>query len=51
MYKIFDMRTCGLSHEIKGPTTVKVAKTGFNCKIANFTVVDPFITMRNVELE
>ena len=26
MYKIFDMRTFGLSHQIKGPTTVKVAK-------------------------
>ena len=25
MYKIFDMRTFGLSHQIKGPTTVKLA--------------------------
>ena len=24
MFKIFDMRTFGLSHQIKGPTTVKV---------------------------
>ena len=28
MYKIFDRRTFGISHQIKGPTTVKVAKTG-----------------------
>ena len=25
VYKIFDIRTCGLSHQIKGPTTVKLA--------------------------
>ena len=36
MYEIFDMRTCGLSYQIKGPTTVKLAKTGFNCKIVKF---------------
>ena len=47
MYKIFDMRTFGLSHQIKGPTTVKVAKTGSNCKIANFTVVGPLIWCDN----
>ena len=29
------MRTCGLSHQIMGPTIVKVAKTGFMRKIAN----------------
>ena len=39
MYKIFDMRTCGLSHQIKGPTTVKLAKAGFNCKIVKFTII------------
>ena len=37
-YKIFHMRTCGLSHQIMGHTTVKVAKTGFNWKIVKFTV-------------
>ena len=50
MYKIFDMRTFGLSHQIKGPTTVKVAKTGsncINCKKANFTVVGPLIWCDN----
>ena len=29
------MRTCGLSHQIMGPITVKMAKTGFKRKIAN----------------
>ena len=29
------MRTCGLSHQIMGPTIVKVAETGFMRKIAN----------------
>ena len=43
MYKIFDMRTCGLSHQIKGPTTVKLAKSGFNCKIVKFTITGPLI--------
>ena len=47
MYKIFDRRTFGLSHQIKGFTTVKVAKTGSNCKIANFTVVGPLIWCDN----
>ena len=28
------MRTCGLSHQIIGPTTVKMAKTGFMRKIS-----------------
>ena len=37
------MRTFGLSHQFKGPTTVKVAETDFNCKIARFTVVDPYV--------
>ena len=44
------MRTFGLSHQIKGPTTVKVAKTGsncINCKKANFTVVGPLIWCDN----
>ena len=43
MYKIFDRRTCGLSHQIKGPTTVKLAKSGFNCKIVKFTITGPLI--------
>ena len=43
VYKIFDMRSCGLSHQIKGPTTVKLAKTGFNCKIVKFTITGPLI--------
>ena len=50
MYKIFYMRSFGLSHQIKGPTTVKVAKTGsncINCKKANFTVVGPLIWCDN----
>ena len=50
MYKIFDMRTFGLSHQFKGPTTGKVAKTGsncINCKKANFTVVGPLIWCDN----
>ena len=50
MYKIFDMRTFGLSHQIIGPATVKVAKTGsncINCKKANFTVVGPLIWCDN----
>ena len=38
IYKIFHMRTFGLSHQIMGPTTVKVAKTGFHFKIASFTI-------------
>ena len=41
MYKIFYMRTFGLSHQIKGPTTVKLAKTGFNCKVVQFTITGP----------
>ena len=47
MYKIFDRRTCGLSHQIKGPTTVKLAKTGFNCKIVKFTITGPLIWCDN----
>ena len=35
------MRTCGLSHKIMGPTTVKVAKTGFMRKIANLQLEVP----------
>ena len=44
MYKIFDMRTCGLSHQIKGPTTVKLAKSGFNCKICQKSYTSIIIT-------
>ena len=50
MYKIFDMRTCGLSHQIKGPTTVKLAKTGFNCKIVKFTITGPLIWCDNPQV-
>ena len=35
IYKIIHMRTFELSHQIMGPTTVKVAKTGFMRKIVN----------------
>merc|ERR1711952_178436 len=50
MYKIFDRRTCGLSHQIKGPTTVKLAKTGFNCKVVKFTITDPLIWCDNPQV-
>ena len=50
MYKIFDMRTCGLSHQIKGPTTVKLAKTGLNCKIVKFTITGPLIWCDNPQV-
>ncbi len=50
MYKIFDRRTCGLSHQIKGPTTVKLAKTGFNCKIVKFTITGPLIWCDNPQV-
>ena len=36
------MRTCGLSHQIMGPTTVKMAKTGFMGKIANLQLEVPY---------
>ena len=39
--KIIHMRTCGLSHQIMGPTTVKVAKTGLMRKIANLQLEVP----------
>ena len=45
VYKIFHMRTCGLSHQIMGPTTVKVAKTGFMRKIANLQLEVPYFDM------
>ena len=35
------MRTCRLSHQIMGPTIVKVAKTGFMRKIANLQLLVP----------
>ena len=50
MYKIFDMRTCRLSHQIKGPTTVKLAKTGFDCKIVKFTITGPLIWCDNPQV-
>ena len=37
MYKIFDMRTFGLSHQIKGPTTVKLAIFGYFTIGASFS--------------
>ena len=45
MYKIFDMRTCGLSHQIMGHTTVKMAKSGFMRKIANLQLEVPYFDM------
>ena len=39
MYKIFDMRTCGLSHQIKGPVIVNLTILQLKPDIANFTVV------------
>ena len=44
------MRTCGLSHQIKGPTTVKLAKTGLNCKIVKFTITGPLIWCDNPQV-
>ena len=35
----------GLSHQIMGPTTVKVAKTGFMRKIANLQLEVPYFDM------
>ena len=39
------MCTCGLSHQIMGPTTVKMAKTGFVRKIANLQLEVPYFDM------
>ena len=39
------MRTCGLSHQIMGPTTVKMAKSGFMRKIANLQLEVPIFDM------
>ena len=39
------MRTCGLSHQIMGPITVKMAKTGFMRKIANLQLEVPYFDM------
>ena len=36
------MRTCALSYQNKGPTTVNVAKTGFMRKIANLQLEVPY---------
>ena len=44
------MRTCGLSHQIKGPTTVKLAKTGFMRKIVKFTITGPLIWCDNPQV-
>ena len=45
IYKIFHMHTCVLSHQIMGPTTVKMAKTGFMRKIANLQLEVPYFDM------
>ena len=50
MYKIFHKRTCGLSHQIKGPTIVKLAKIGSCRKIASFTIVGPLIWCDNPQV-
>ena len=50
MYKIFDRRTCGLSHQIKGPTIVKLANIGSCRKIASFTIVGPLIWYDNPQV-
>ena len=50
MYKIFDMRTFGLSHQIEGPTTVKLAflqLIQLEPVLATFTVVGPLIWCDN----
>ena len=39
------MHTCGLSHQIMGPPTVKMAKTGFMGKIANLQLEVPYFDM------
>ena len=44
-YKIFHMRTCGLLHQMMGPITVKMAKTGFMRKIANLQLEVPYFDM------
>ena len=43
MYKIFDRRTCGLSHQIKGPVIVNLTILQLKPVLANFTVVGPLI--------
>ena len=43
MYKIFDMRTCGLSHQIKGPVIVNLTILQLKPVLATFTVVGPLI--------
>ena len=47
MYKIFDMRTCGLSHQIKGPVIVNLTILQLKPDLANFTVVGPLIWCDN----
>ena len=50
MYKIFDMHTFGLSHQIKEPTTVKLAflqLIQLEPVLATFTVVGPLIWCDN----
>ena len=41
MYKIFDRRTFGLSHQIKGPVIVNLTILQLKPDLANFTVVGP----------
>ena len=40
IFKIIHRCTFGLSHQIKGPTSVKLAKTGFYRKIVNLPLQD-----------
>ena len=47
MYKIFDRRTCGLSHQIKGPVIVNLTILQLKPDLANFTVVGPLIWCDN----
>ena len=38
VHKIFDMNTCGLSHQIKGPVIVNLTILQLKPVLANFTV-------------
>ena len=50
MYKIFDRRTCGLSHQIKGPIIVNLTILQLKPVLANFTVVGPLIWWDNPQV-
>ena len=41
IYKIIHMRTCGLSHQIMGPTTVQMAKKWLHEENSQITVGGP----------